>query len=225
MLMKGLLRGQLDELNYQPLPWLKNGGAQRAAGTISRFAAIEKFLKGEGTVPRVALDIGSHVGFFSLSLAKKGWLVYAVESNKERLYLSYILSHRIKANIVPLRLLINTDNVEYLPEADVTLCMSVWHHWVRRYGLEEATFILKAILRKTRRFLFFDAGEGEMSDTYKLPYGSEKASEFLSRYLNEFPNLEAVLNLGEHQAFSPPNEKGVRTQALRTLFCLKKGST
>jgi hypothetical protein len=224
ILIRGLLRGQRDELKYQPLPWLNTGDAERGEGTLSRLAAIERFIDEEKITPRVALDIGSHLGFFALSLAKRGWFVYAVESIKERSYLSYILSQRLRTNVVPVRLLVNAGNVDFLPGSDITLCMSVWHHWVRRYGLDEATKILSALMMKTERLLFFDAGEEEMNDSYHLPYGSQKPSDFLLAYLKRLPKVAAVVKLGEHQAISPANERKVRAQASRTLFCLKKVS-
>ena len=224
MLIRGLLLGQRDELNYQPLGVLNRGTALRAAGTITRLEAIQGILRSETMSPRVAMDIGSHLGFFSLSLAQNGWFVYAVESNSHRLNLCYELGKKNKTKIVPINLRIDSSNVEYLPEADVTLCLSVWHHWVRRYGLEQATYILQVIARKTRRFLFFDAGEDEMNETYKLPYGTERASTFLLSYLRELHDFE-ILDLGKHQAISPPNAEGDRVVVLRTLFCLRKAES
>ena len=219
ILLRALLRSEAEELEYHPLPWVHHDTALRAEGSLSRLEAIEKVIEAENLKPGVALDIGSHVGFFSLSLAKRGWFVYAVESNRQRLLLSFLIAQRIKANMNPIRLNIDKSNVGCLPMADITLCLSIWHHWVRRYGLEDATFILGEVLNKTKSLLFFDAGENEMDERYGLPYGGEKASEFLWRYLCGFSSLQSVVRLGEHQAFSPGE---IRKPVRRTLFCLKK---
>jgi hypothetical protein len=225
ILLRALLLSQKRELQYQPLPWLGDYDAKRAAGATSRLKALAKVLKTEEIKRGTALDVGSHVGFFSLSLARKGWFVYAVESNASRLFLSYLMARRLNARLNPIRLTIDRTTVDYLPCTDITLCLSIWHHWVRRYGLDDATFILATLVRKTRKLLFFDTGEKEMTAEYRLPYGAEDPAEFLLRYLNQFEGLEAVRVLGTHQAIAPEDEAGIRKEARRTLFCLTKSMT
>jgi hypothetical protein len=218
------LRWQIGsgEPDYHPMPWLGWTAAARSSGTLSRLAAIEEVLASVGLREGVALDIGSHSGFFSLKMAEKGFLTYGVESVRSRVYLSFIAAQRTRGSFNPISLKINRDNVGWLPDSDVTLCLSVWHHWVRNYGLNDATEILSSLARKTRRFMFFDSGEGEMDERYKLPYGaSDDAPAYLEKYLGALPNVETVRRLGLHQAFAPQDSSGVRRTVQRTLFCVE----
>jgi hypothetical protein len=210
------------EPDYQPMPWLGWDDAARAGGTLSRLSAIEAALASKDIRDGVVLDIGSHSGFFSLKLAEKGFFVYGAESIRQRVYLSFVAGQRIKGSFTPIWLKIERDNVARLPDSDITLCLSVWHHWVRNFGLEDATAILSALARKTRRVMFFDSGEGEMGERYRLPYGeSEDAAGYLEDYLRGLPNVRSVSRLGAHQAFSPQDADGNRRSVLRTLFCVE----
>lgn len=213
---------QRNELDYQPLPTSKADSASRSQGTYSRLEAINAVLSSEPVSPRVGMDIGSHIGFFSINLAKQGMLVHAVESNKERLLLSFLLARQEKVPLAPMPLRVDKSSVDILPEADVTLCLSVWHHWVRHYGLEDATHILQTVIDKTRRLVFFDSGEEEMPAIYKLPYVNESSAAFFTRYLEQFAGVGESLDLGRHQAISPADKSGVRRNVFRTLYCLRK---
>ncbi len=210
------------EPDYHPMPWLGWSGAARSSGTLSRLAAIEEVLASDGLREGVALDIGSHSGFFSLKLAEKGFFTYGVESVRSRVYLSFLASQRTRGSFNPIALKVSRDNVGWLPDSDVTLCLSVWHHWVRNFGLDEATEILSSLARKTRRFMFFDSGEGEMGERYKLPYGvSDDPPAYLENYLRALPNVGTVRRLGTHQAFAPQDSSGARRTVQRTLFCVE----
>jgi hypothetical protein len=218
------LRWQIGagEPDYHPMPWLGWSSAARSSGTLSRLAAIEEVLASDGLREGVALDIGSHSGFFSLKLAEKGFFTYGVESVRSRVYLSFLAAQRTKGCFNPIALKVSRDNVGWLPDSDVTLCLSVWHHWVRNFGLEDATEILSSLARKTRRYMFFDSGEGEMDERYKLPFGkSDDPVAYLENYLSALPNAATVSQLGTHQAFAPRDSSGARRTVQRTLFCLE----
>jgi SAM-dependent methyltransferase len=207
-------------VDYQPMPWLGWKSAARSDGTLSRFAAIEKVLTDANIREGVVLDVGSHTGYFSLALAERGFFAYGVESSNSRVYLSFLASQRLRGAFCPVALKVARNNVEWLPSSDVTLCLSVWHHWVRNYGLDDATAILSSVFRKTRRFVFFDAGETEMGERYNLPYSpSADAAKYLEDYLRSMPNVATVRRLGEHQAFAPRSPDGTRDVVFRTLFC------
>jgi hypothetical protein len=222
LLLRGLLLGQRKDLDYQPLSSFETGNSGRSQGSYSRLKAINKIIDTENDRPRVAMDVGSHIGFFSRHLAKQGLLVYAVESNWDRLSLSFLLARQQQLRLAPIPLQVDRDTVEFLPSADVTLCLSVWHHWVRRFGLKDATHILERIVEKTNRLVFFDSGEEEMPASYNLPFAGRTSADFFSGYLEQLPGVAVRLDLGRHQAISPPDEAGRRQDVFRTLYCLKK---
>ena len=222
-LIRTILFSQRRELDYHPLPFSGDGGpSKRGDGSRSRLEAINAVVRSESVSPRIALDIGSHIGFFAISLAKQGMFVHAVESNWDRLLLSFLLAREEKVPLSPIPMRIDTGTVDLLPESDVTLCLSVWHHWVRCYGLDDATYILQVIVKKTRHLVFFDSGEEEMSPRYGLPYGDQSSKDFFARYLQQLEGVDALLDLGRHQAISPTDETGVRHDVLRTLYGLRK---
>ena len=225
-LMRTIIFSQRRQLDYHPLPRTGAEGrrSERSKGSLSRLQAIREVISSDPVSPRVAMDIGSHIGFFAINLAKQGMLVHAVETEWSRLLLSFLIARREKAVLAPIALRIDRDTVDLLPEADITLCLSVWHHWVRRYGMDDATYILQAIIDKTRRFVFFDAGEEEMTARYSLPYGDESPTDYLSKYLQTLDGVDELIELGRHQAISPPDKRGRRHDVFRTLYCLRKTS-
>ena len=224
LLERGLVIGQEQDLQYHPLSprGAGDGGPiDRSEGSYSRLEAIKEIVRSEDPAPRIALDVGSHIGFFATHLAKQGMLVHAVESNRDRLLLSFLLAQEKKVRLAPLPLHVDRSTVELLPESDITLCLSVWHHWVRRYGVTDATYILQEIVSKTRRLVFFDSGEEEMPPSYGLPYGGEPAQTYFSSYLPSLDGVAVSLDLGRHQAIAPSDAAGVRHNVLRTLYCLR----
>lgn len=48
-----------------------------------------------------------------------------------------------------------------LPEADIVLCLSVFHHWVRHLGAEPAIETLRAVASRAKRALVFETGQPE----------------------------------------------------------------
>ena len=64
--------------------------------------------------------------------------------------------------------------------------------------------------------------EEEMSARYRLPFGDQSPNDYFLRYLRDLDGVDALLNLGRHQAISPPDQRGRRHDVLRTLYCLRK---
>jgi SAM-dependent methyltransferase len=209
-------------ITYQPLPWVGIPEGSRAIGSRRRMEALLSYLQERGTFPRTTLDIGANVGFFSLSFAERGAVAYAVEGEEINARLATIAARRIKGTgrAVVIRMWCNPDNISELPNADVTLCLSVWHHWVRHMGLDAATAILANLMAKTSTALFFDTGEEEMPDSYRLPFRGQDAGEWLEKYLSALPGARSVRLLGRYEAFAPATtEKTGRVS--RHLFAIE----
>ena len=102
-----------------------------------------------------------------------------------------------------LALSLTPENVVAVPASDCTLCLSIWHHFVRRYGLSGATEMLETIWARTGKVLFFDTGENEMTPDYRLPEMTPDARSWLSAYLAEACEGSRVEHLGAHAAFDP----------------------
>ena len=105
--------------------------------------------------------------------------------------------------VCALALELTPGNVVAVPISDCTLCLSVWHHFVRYHGLERATEMLESIWAGTRKVLFFDTGENEMTPEYRLPQMTPDPGSWLSAYLAEALPESRVEHLGMHAAFDP----------------------
>jgi hypothetical protein len=212
-------------ITYQPLPWLGIPEGSRAVGSQRRLAAIVGDLEERNTPAKITLDVGANVGYFSLSFAERGAIAYAVEGEDLNARLAAVASRHLNGpgRLIIIRMWCDRDNVNQLPNADVTLCLSIWHHWVRHAGLDAATAILTGLLAKTSGTLFFDTGENEMPDTYGLPFKGQDAAAWLEQYLSALPGVRAVRCIGRYEAFAPATTE--RTgNVLRHLFAVDTGS-
>ena len=187
---------------YQPVSSLPGRRATRARGSETRWGAIQPVLEANGVGS--AVDIGACEGYFSLMLAEAGVSAIAVEGKPANYRTTlYAVRRSGLANIAVLALVLTPENVEMMPPADCVLCLSIWHHFVRSYGLESATQMLQAIWRKTGVVMFFDTGETEMTPDYGLPEMSPDPRSWLEDYLSRTCAGSRVEHLGLHRAFDP----------------------
>lgn len=209
---------------YQNLPWSGVTGARRAAGSEARLSAILECLDGEGVSAASVLDIGCNIGFFSLSFAQRGSVAFGVDMDPVALRVASISSRDLSAKsntFVPIRLTCTPKTIPLLPDCDVAICLSVWHHWVRHYGFEIASENLSLLWSKTRVALFFDSGESEMPAHYNLPFGNRNPAEWLHNYLVDLLQSAKVSALGRFLAFAPGNNE-LTANVERTLFCVSR---
>ena len=108
---------------------------------------------------------------------------------------------------MPIRLLVDEKTSAYLPQSDVSLCLSIWHHWVRLLGIEAATAILGTLWKGTRKALFFETGENEMPEHYGLPFKDNNSKVWIEDYLNSTCDGGRVLHLGQFAAFAPGRDE------------------
>ncbi|HUK76958.1 MAG TPA: phosphotransferase [Thermoleophilia bacterium] len=224
------LDGALDELrfrldviagaDYQPLPGAHAAHldtVKRDAGSWSRLEQIAKVVTEVGAV--TAVDVGANAGFFSIGLAERGLDVAAVERDPR---FARIIAHRARhaglaATVAPVELTIDARTVELVPAVDAVLFLSVWHHLVRRDGIEQADAVLRALWARAREVLFFDTGQDEMGPAFGLPAMTPSAREWMVSHLEGQCEHGAVEWLGSHQAFGPRHEP-----AMRELFVVRR---
>ena len=189
------------KFDYQPIPWLGiNEASVRGKATIQRWNSIKKNISPKA---KSLKDIGSNVGYFCLMAADKlGMQTIGIDIEERFLRLSeYARKKGDIANASFLNLLINKDTVVLLPKTDVTLCLSIWHHWVYEYGLKDATEILKQIWASTNQTLFFESGEEETKDEFKLPFhDKEPIATQLIAYLEKNLEYSKVEVVGQFEA-------------------------
>jgi hypothetical protein len=188
--------------DYQPVPTRARCGATaaRASGTHSRWEAIQEVVEELGV--RSAVDVGCNVGWFASMFAQRGIPTVGVEGHPP-LYRTAIYTARKLGDgrMGVLALHITPETVALVPQVDCVLFLAVWHHIVRRQGLEAADTVLAELWRSTRSVLFFETGEeGEMPDYYRLPAMSQNPREWGRAYLERTCSGGAVRHLGMHSS-------------------------
>lgn len=212
------------KFDYQPIPWIgiKTAGV-RGKATVQRWRVIRN---GIISNDKSIKDIGCSVGYFCISASKK-LKMYSIGIDTKSRFL------RIANNSMPeevlgrcnfINMLIDETNVDILPNTDVTLCLSIWHHWVYVYGLVGATNILKKLWQTTGRVMYFESGEEEVKDEFKLPYpDGVLAVDWLEEYL--VTNLKDVNVIKVGKFFAGKYPHYVIKNKKRTLFMLTKPKT
>jgi hypothetical protein len=207
-------------VKYHPLPFAGISDSKRAEGSITRMQKIQEFLQERKITDGFAMDCGCNVGYFSISLAQAGFNVFGIEEDARSLSIAYSAAQLANGLFSPLCMRITPNTARYLPEADVTLCLSIWHHWVKAYGIEETTDLLKTLFQKTHKVMFFDTGEHEMPENYNLPFQNKNPKDWLETYFKEALSASEVVWLGQHKAFAPGAKKD--EFVMRSLFAVVK---
>jgi hypothetical protein len=101
---------------------------------------------------------------------------------------------------------VTPSTVGFLPAVDCVLLLSIWHHFVRQWGVEAATEMLAEIWEKTGRLLFFETGEDEMPASWRLPPMLPDARRWLTGFLGDVCVGASIVHLGLHDALSPDDE-------------------
>ena len=148
---------------YQPDPFglIKGVRVDRdEQATEKKWRLIEGHLP---ATPYSALDIGCNIGFFSFKLAMSGAdHVVALETERGPLMVAEKLKTISRVgNVGFCTLTITEENVQLLGEYDVILLLSVFHHLVYSRDLETAKRILRVLITKTRKVMFFETGQGD----------------------------------------------------------------
>ncbi len=206
------LRLRIDNYPYGAYQPIDGSGLPpaRGDGSQTRWEAMAATL--DDLHVETAIDIGANAGFFSLQLAARGIATTAIESDPGVFRsLIYAVRQADRPNLAAMSLHLAPGNLELVPAADCTLCLSVWHHWVRSEGFEAATDMLAELWRRTGNVLFFDTGENEMPASFGLPAMEPDAERWLGDFLaTTCPGAE-VRSLGGHQAFDAQGKPCHRT--------------
>lgn len=202
--------------DYQPLPWLGLHKAKRGTGTNDRWNAIWDSIKNDPITS--GMDIGCNMGFFCFSLAEKEIAMLGIDLDPRYIRIASYAAKRIAMPRVAFSLMaVELQTMPLLPRTDLVLLLSVWHHWVKIYGLETASQMLAALWEKCEKVLFFETGELEMTTDFCLSVMGESPREWLQTYLEQTCPNSMVEHLGQFKAFAP-NGNEERNVAYRNLF-------
>jgi hypothetical protein len=206
--------------DYQPLPWIGIMDAPiRGQSTHDRWAALK------GSIPPDALtlkDIGCCVGFFCHKATEELHLFsLGIDSDARFIRIArYVAAKNIQLkNETFLEIQLNPENASIVPITDITILFSIWHHWVFDYGLESATKMLKEIWAKTNMTLYFESGEEEIEQEFKIDFHGN-ARAWLKNYLKTELENSRIEVIGEFEAGKYEHYK--LKSHFRTLYAVKK---
>ena len=190
---------------YHDLPWVGIDSGRRGDGSGARLEVMKPVLSELGVTS--AVDIGSSVGWFTFTLTELGIPTVGVERDPRALRSALYVRSRAKLNDASFVVAdLTKDNLRAVPHADCFLVLSIWHHWVREFGLADATAIVEGLWAMSSKVLFFDTGENEMPASWNLPAMLPDPDTWLATYLTETCTGSTVRNLGRFDALGPNNE-------------------
>ncbi len=170
---------------YQPIYKSVNEN-QVTRPCYDRWNSIEKFIpKKKGSV----LDIGSNIGYFTFKFSERGFLSHGVESD----VLNIIVSNSIKEKNKIKNAIFSQDIVDekFIEKMSYYLLinnLSVFHHWVKRFGKDKAIEMLRNISKKCE-CMFFETGqnnEKKMSWSQSLEFMGNDSRIWVRKNFKEF---------------------------------------
>ena len=132
--------------------------------------------------------------FFSIQLALEGHTVIAVDFQKNlQLIFEYAARRAGVNNVGYMTGAITPENISNYPKTDYVLLLSVWHHWVKVFGLNSAHDMLVTLVENTDRKIYFESGDEDELQLIRQEYGKHSMQE----YLLDLPGIKSVEPLGQ----------------------------
>lgn len=162
------------------------------------------------------LDIGSHSGFYGLNIARQmpNTMVIGIEPDKNMAKIALRVAELENIlNFTNFSQGLSPQNIGSLPRVKVVLNLSVFHQWVRSFGLLEAKNMLVQIWERTESTMFFS-----MADTLGSPKNLQHLPDMgNSRESCKAWILENVLNL-EGARVTLIDEIGTSYESMHSRF-------
>ena len=190
IIKRGIFR---DFFLYQPI----YGGKSREF----RRKSEDRWNKMKEHLPKTPfsfMDIGCNIGYFTFSAQNEGAVAIGVEMHPGRYELAQAIKVINKVERVSFfNFEIDKNTVMGLPSVNVICCLSVYHHWVRQLGFEEADEIFTSLCNKTDS-IFFETGQPDEKVQWKgmLDFMGSDVKGWIEEYLKS-KGFESMVMLGE----------------------------
>jgi SAM-dependent methyltransferase len=175
--------------NYQPNPFTNNNKLCR--DTNDRYDAI---LSNIDEYPGSLIDLGCNQGFFVLKAADKGSFSVGIDHDWFEIIWARAIAEKNNVNkALFMNAEINSLFISSMPSFDMVVCTSIFHHWVRIYGKDEAFKMMKLIALKTNKYLVFETGQHDEIATrwYKeLDFMGDDYERWVVDFLHEIGFVE-----------------------------------
>ena len=142
-----------------------------------------------GQCPLSVLDIGCNLGYFVFRMAERGGFWIGIDWGRNELMIAQATAYLNDVrNVAFSRIEVDEISVKRLPNVDMVICLSVFHHWVNRYGQKQALDMMTSLSQCAKKYLVFESGQPEEIDkpwskklSFMIPNGFTWIQEFLLR--------------------------------------------
>jgi hypothetical protein len=201
---------------YQPIDSPEVAGWVLVRRCSDRLAKMMEFLRTEDLMPPASssyLDVACSYGWFVSEMSKSGFMAEGVERDPVAITVGKLM-YGLRPEQVH-----RSDAVTFLRACqdryDVTVCLSLAHHYVMNRQSASAEELLNLLDSATRRVMFFEMGEGREYPGSKLEGWD---ADYIHRWLEANTTFTRILRLGVDEDSVPPN----RSNFGRMLFvCLR----
>ncbi|MCM8530274.1 MAG: class I SAM-dependent methyltransferase [Lentisphaeraceae bacterium] len=187
--------------SYAPNAYMTYKSFDDQRDSEKRLAAIESYLPKEMAL--TCMDIGCNLGYFTFNMAKRGAYCLGIDYGKQEIKgARNIADYNNVDNVAFSQYEITKDNACKFPKFDVVICLSVYHHWVRKDGVDTADEIMTKLAASSSKYFIFDTGQPDEENVTwanELKFMGDDIDSWGKRY---FENLgfSKVENLGTFSA-------------------------
>ena len=168
--------------------------------SYGRLDAINSFLPENEALS--VIDVGCNLGFFTFKMAERGGFCIGIDYGRNEILAAKALAYKHSVdNIVFAQKEITPENASLLPKADMVICLSIFHHWIRKLGEQKSLKIMQGLADSANKYFVFDTGqpnEKGVDWNHKLEFMNPNIEDWADNY---FKNLgfSKVVNLGEYR--------------------------
>jgi len=181
---------------YQPHP-LKGCNLPAERENESRWIAIDAALP--AITPMSSMDIGCNIGFFTFRMAKHGGTCVGIDIGENEIRAARAIAENYRIpNVSFLCNAITPESAEGLPKTDIVICMSVFHHWVRKSGFDQAALIMRTLADRCMHTMIFETGQHNETATdwwQELDFMGDDSEAWIVQFLQEM-GFDSVSQIG-----------------------------
>lgn len=179
---------------YQPLFKAKSNKLLTRA-CADRWNAFSSHLPKK---PTPVLDVGCNIGYFSFKCAEQGRFVFGVDSHISNITIcNAIKSKTAMNNSIFIKQFVDDKFIAQLPDFDVIIHLSVFHHWVKQHGLDKAKLMMKDLTQNTSCLVFETGQSTEKGSQWEmvLAFMGEAPEQWIENFLKDL-GFQSIENIG-----------------------------
>jgi SAM-dependent methyltransferase len=136
------------------------------------------------------LDIGCNIGYFTFNYAKLGGFCIGIDYGRNEVMIAKSFAEIYKIpNVAFSQMEITNDNILTLPKVDIVNCLSIYHHWARKFGEDHANSMLEKLCDRCEKYFVFDSGQPDedcVEWANRLNYMLPDVEKYFKKLFKEF---------------------------------------